>query len=308
MTGRRRWLLVLLAVALPVLLAAAALLRPARATTPLKAVATFSIVGDLVKQVGGDRVEVTTLVGPGTDTHDFQPTPQDAVAIASANVLFENGRGFESWLDDIIQNAQAPSLQRITLSQGLPVIETEAEHEGHAEAEHGNPHLWLDVTNTIAYVQTIRETLKQLDPEHSATYDANAERYLTLLRDLDSSISREVATIPAAKRKLMTFHDAWPYFCQRYGLQSFTVLQANPESELSAQQYAELVGLIRREQVTVIFGEAGFNPKLIRQLSQDTGITFVDSLHGDTLATAGLSATYIGMMQHNASAIVNALR
>lgn len=271
---------------------------------PIPVVATFSILGDLVANVAGSRVSLTTLVGPGTDAHEFQPTPSDAAAVSQAHLLFSNGLGFETWLDGVITNAANQSLMHIVLSDGLPVLGRAGADQGSGES---NPHLWLDVRRAIAYVQVIRDVFKTIDPGHTDLYDANAARYLMLLWDLDNAIELEVQKVPIDRLKLMTFHDAWPYFCERYGLQCIAVMQSSPDGEPSAQEYAELVDLIAREKIKVIFGEAGFNPRLIRQLARDTGIDFVDQLHGDTLASEGLPATYVGMMQYDISLITSML-
>jgi ABC-type Zn uptake system ZnuABC Zn-binding protein ZnuA len=273
--------------------------RPPSVTTSL------SIFADLIKNVGGDRVPVTSLLGPDTDPHDYAATPQDAVAVARSRVFFANGLNLEEWLDDVVTNAAGPDLRVVTLSDRLPVLGAGGTNPEFAA---GNPHLWLDVSLAMAYVMVIRDTLDELDPANSPTYDANAARYLALLQNLDFAVYSEIRKVPEANRKMVTFHDAWPYFTARYGLTNFPVHQADPEGELSAQEYAELVDLIRRENVKVLFGEAGFNPKILQQLAADTGVRFVDGLYGDTLAPGGPAATYVGMMQHDVSLLVDALR
>jgi ABC-type Zn uptake system ZnuABC Zn-binding protein ZnuA len=273
--------------------------------SPVRAVGSFSILSDLIKSVGGDKVQVASIVPADTDSHEFEPSPQDVLTIAQGQVLFLNGLNFEEWLTDLIANAGNPNLRQVTLSDRLPVLGAGGPDPEHAA---GNPHLWLDVSNAMAYVMVIRDILGELDPANAPTYDANAAAYLALLQRLDFAIYSEVQTIPVANRKMVTFHDAWPYFATRYGLKNFPVHQANPEGELSAQEYAELVDLIRSEGIKVLFGEAGFNPKILQQLARDTGVTFVDGLHGDTLAPSGLPSTYVGMMQYDISLIVNSLR
>jgi zinc/manganese transport system substrate-binding protein/manganese/iron transport system substrate-binding protein len=193
----------------------------------------------------------------------------------------------------------------VTLSARLPVLGAGGPNPEFAD---GNPHLWLDVSLAMAYVMVIRDTLGELDPANSPTYDANAAKYLALLQSLDFAVFTEIQKIPEANRKMVTFHDAWPYFTARYGMRNFPVHQADPEAEISALEYAELVDLIRRENVRVLFGEAGFNPKVLQQLARDTGVTFVDGLYGDTLAPSGPASTYVGMMQHDVSLMVDSLR
>lgn len=273
------------------------------AAPPLVIVASLSVLGDLVGQVAGEVAPVAALVGPGIEPHDVAPAPADAATIATADVLFVNGLGLEGWLDDLVASAGRPGLRIVTLSAGLPTIHLDGD-----ETAAGNPHLWLDPSLTMAYVATIRDTLGDLDPANRPTYEANATRYLDQLRDLDQAIAAAIATIAPERRMLITFHDAWPYFAARYGLRHIAVHPANPEADLTAQEYAALIDLVRREQAPVVIGEAGFNPKLMQQLARDTGVVFVDGLHGDTLADSGPAATYLGMMRHDVSLIVDALR
>jgi manganese/iron transport system substrate-binding protein len=194
----------------------------------------------------------------------------------------------------------------VTLSDGLPVLGKGGENPEYREA--GNPHLWLNPRNAIAYVETIRDTLVSLDPANAETYRANADRYRRELEALDGEIAASIATIPAARRKLVTFHDSFPYYCDRYGLEDLAVVSIDPESEPSAADYAELVRLVRRDNVRAIFGEAGFSARTVQQLAADTGATFAPSLYSDTLGSTPDTDTYVKIMRWNTRTIVDNLK
>ncbi|MDP9310539.1 MAG: zinc ABC transporter substrate-binding protein [Chloroflexota bacterium] len=294
----------------------------------LQVVATTSIIGDLAKNVGSERVDVRVLLPPGTDPHTYSPTPSDVQAISEAHVLFENGLGLEDWLEELVANAGG-SRPTVVVSEGLPTLAS-AEHEEHGTgSEHtsaaasaetdahdqegaGNdPHMWLDVQNTIGYVENIRDGLKQVDAGNVATYDNQAAAYITQLKELDATITQQVATIPADQRKLVTNHDNFAYFAKRYG---FTVVgnvfeNVSTEQEPSAQQIAQLVQLIREQNVPAAFTENTVNPRLAEQVANEAGIKVVTDLYTDALGEAGSNGdTYIKMMQYNVQQIVAALQ
>lgn len=258
-------------------------------------ITSISPLVDLIKHVGGDRVEVRGLVPAGSDPHDFEPKPTDVAAMAKARLFIANGTGEEAYLQKLVSNA-GKDLQVVTLSDGQTIIGNNP----------GNPHLWLDVKNAIAYVDKVQKALSQADPAGAATYRANAEAYTKELNSLDAEIRQLVQTIPPARRKMVVFHDAWPYFCQAYGLKNLPMVE-NPEAEVSPKVYDDLVKRIKAEGVPAVFGEAGFNPKLVQRLAADTGVKFVGDLYDDTLGD-GDAASYIGMMRVNAKKIVEALK
>jgi ABC-type Zn uptake system ZnuABC Zn-binding protein ZnuA len=291
----------LLALAIPI---AACESRPPQsqpaAPQKVTAVTTLTVLADLIQQVGGDKVQVKALVPPGGEVHTYQPTPNDIKAVAQAGIVFYNGAHLEEWLDETIRSAGKPNLPIVVLSEGLSLI-------GESDNE-PNPHLWLDVTNAKAYVEKIRDGLSKVDSANAAYYADRTKSYLTQLDELDKWIQAEVETIPKARRKLVTFHDAFPYFAKRYGFSLHGVLVSSPGKEPSARDLTALARRIKREQVPAVFAEAQLNPKAMEVLASDTGVKVVTNLYNDTLSTGPEANSYIAMMKHDVSQIVNALR
>jgi manganese/iron transport system substrate-binding protein len=278
--------------------------RAASQQPALKVVTSIGPLADLVRNVGGERVEVLALVPPGAEPEDYDPTPADAAAVSKARLFFANGLGLEAYLDNLVQSAGGRDLEVVTLSEGAPTIIS----FGQGSEVGGNPHLWLDPQNAVHYVGVIQQALDRVDPAYAATYDANAAAYTAKLTQLDAAIQQQVSTLPVERRVLVTTHDAYPYFAKRYGFTYLAVISATPEAEPSAQEYAQLVKTIKESRVPAIFGEAGFSERTISQLAADTGAAFVGSLYTDTLSEESPTNTYLGAMQYNADTIVNALR
>lgn len=262
---------------------------------------SISPLQDLIAQVGGDRVQVTSLVPTGSDPHDFSPKPEDVRKVAESSIFFANGIGQEQYLEDLVQNAGNPDLQTVVLSDGLTVL-------GQEDGSLGNPHLWLDVQNTKIYVEKIRDVLSAASPENKEYFDQNATAYLAELDELDSWIRSEISTIPVEDRDIVVFHDAWAYYANQYGLNLLRPMVYNGESEPSTKEYAELVDLIKEYEVKAVFAEAGFNSKIVEQLAQDSGAKFVDDLYDDTLGDTPETDSYIEVMKMNTEAIVSGLR
>jgi len=298
---------------------------------PLRVVATFSILGDWVTQVGGDRVEVVTIVPAGGDTHTFDPSPDQVASVADADLIFEIGIGFETWLDDMYA-ASGSNAQRIVVSDGLDLISAteeghedeladeaspaaEAEPEGEEEEDHAHgdfdPHIWGDVTNAIAGVETIRAALGSADGADAATYDANADAYAAELTELDAFIRAEVGKLPEDRRKLVTSHDTFGYFARAYGfeivgtaLNSLTTESNDPP----ASEIAALVEEIDGSGVPAIFAENVSNSDLMQTIADEAGVTLAPPLYTDALGEPSSEGeTYIAMMRSNTSTIVNAL-
>ncbi|HXZ44269.1 MAG TPA: metal ABC transporter substrate-binding protein [archaeon] len=263
-------------------------------------VTTLTVLADMIQQVGGDKVRVKALVPPGGEVHTYQPTPDDIRNVAQAKIVFYNGAHLEEWLDETIRSAGKPNLPIVVLSEGLSLIKESGDEP--------NPHLWLDVTNAKAYVEKIRDGLSKLDSANAGYYADRAKSYLAQLDELDRWIQAEVETIPKARRKLVTFHDAFPYFAKRYGFSLHGVLVASPGKEPSARELAALARRIKREQVPAVFAEAQFNPKAMEVLASDTGVRVITNLYNDTLSTGPEANTYIAMMKHDVTQIVNALK
>jgi ABC-type Zn uptake system ZnuABC Zn-binding protein ZnuA len=267
----------------------------------LPVVATFSVLADLVRQVGGDAVAITTLAGPGVDTHTFNPSPADGAALADARLVFENGAGFEGWLGDLYA-ASGSHAARVVVTEGITL----------REDDHGalDPHVWHDVNNAIVMVHNVRDALAAADPGHRTEYEANAQAYAAQLEALDDWVVAQVAELPPERRKLVTTHNTLGYFGQRYGFEILgSVLPTSTEgASPSAQQMAALIEAVRAAGVPAVFAENVSSNNLISQIANEAGVDVVASLYTDALGPAGSGAeTYIGMMRQNVSAIVTAL-
>ncbi|MBI2001952.1 MAG: zinc ABC transporter substrate-binding protein [candidate division NC10 bacterium] len=266
----------------------------------LTVVTTLSVLADLIGQVGGNKVQVKPLVPPGGEVHTYQPTPNDIKAVAQAGIVFYNGAHLEEWIDDTIRSGGKQDLPIVILSHGLPII-SEAGNEP-------NPHLWLDVANAKAYVEKIRDNLGKVDGVNVAHYADRAKTYLAQLDELDTWIQAEVEKIPKARRKLVTFHDAFPYFARRYGFSLHGVVVASPGKEPTARDLTLLARRIKREEVPAVFAEAQFNPKAMEVLARDVGVKVITNLYNDSLSSGPEANSYIALMKHNVTQIVKALR
>jgi zinc/manganese transport system substrate-binding protein/manganese/iron transport system substrate-binding protein len=279
--------------------------------TALQVVVSLPVFVSLVEAVGADRVQVSSLVPGGSDPHTYQPSPRDAQALAEAAVVFVNGLGLEEWLTDLIASAGSEA-RVVELGEGLATLQDEHGHEeseGTPEAEHaheheaGNPHLWLDPDYAIEYVRRIAQTLAELDPEGAATYQGNAERYIAEIEAFDAWAREQVDRIPLERRKLVTFHDAFPYFAEHYGFELVGVIVISPGREPSPRELAQLADLIRQQGVPAIFTEPQFNPKLAETLARETGAVVLE-LYSDT-PPAG--EDFLGMMRRNIAHVVEGL-
>ena len=289
---------------------------PTDRSTKLSVVVTFSILSDLVQQVAGNLIEIRTLVGPGSDTHTFESSPADSVALADASLIFENGASYEIWLDSLYE-ASRSSAKRIVMSDGIELLklpeQDSGEHGGDHAGEHGevDPHIWQNVQNVMKMVEHIRDALVESDPENAASYQENAKNYLAQLQELDGWIEEQVATIPADKRKLVTTHDTFGYFAHRYGFEIVGTAMASASTESAEPAAAEIVALIEQikaEAVPAVFIENVSNPELMQRIASEAGITVAPPLYTDALGVAGSNGdSYIKMMRYNVTTIVNAL-
>jgi ABC-type Zn uptake system ZnuABC Zn-binding protein ZnuA len=268
----------------------------------LRVVATTNIVGDVVGQVGGDRIELTVLMDIGIDPHSYVPNPADTAAIHDAHVVFANGAGLEVDLDEMFQTAGGDAAH-IHLSDGLALRQA-----GDGGKTAIDPHVWFDVQNVIHWVETIEGTLSGLDPANAEAYRANAGAYTQQLQELDAWVMEQVATIPEANRRLVTNHPAFAYL-GRYGLEQVgAVYPLSPSAEPSAQDIAALQDVIGSYDVPAIFTESTVNPKLAQQVADDTGARLV-ALYSGSLGEPGSGAeTYIQLIRYDVTAIVQALR
>ncbi|WP_062211489.1 metal ABC transporter substrate-binding protein [Aureimonas sp. AU12] len=309
--------------------ASVAALSPALAQDPLKVVASFSILGDMVHEIGGDHVEVTTLVGANGDAHVFEPSPKDARALGEAKLLVVNGLNFEGWMPRLVKTSEFKGETVVASSGVTPRAftpeETEKEeaetHEAHADHaaeaghdhdhDHGavDPHAWQDLRNGEIYARNIAEGLAKADPENAADYHAKGEAYVAELKALDTQVRSELAAIPAERRKVVTSHDAFGYFAGSYGIQFIAPEGVSTESEASAGDVAKIIDQIRAEKITAVFVENISDTRLIDQIARETGARIGGSLFSDALSDAnGPAPTYEQMFRSNAAEIVKALK
>jgi zinc/manganese transport system substrate-binding protein len=281
---------------------------------PLKVVASFTILGDLAKQVGGDDVTVTTLVGPNGDAHVFQPTPSDAKALKDADVIIINGLGFEGWMGRLIKasDTQAPVITASTgITKTLTLKDTEDKSHDHDHHHHGStdPHAWQNVTNGRVYVKTIAEALQKTDPANAKDYGERAAKLDAELAALDAWVKTDIATVPPEKRRVITTHDAFGYFADAYQVTFLAPTGFSTDDEPSAKEMRHLIQQIQSGKTRALFLESMGNPNIIKQLAAETGAVVGPALYTDALSTEnGPAATYQKMMQYNVTALVKAMQ
>ena len=275
----------------------------------LTVVTSNTVLADFVRNVGGAQVRVRALAPAGTDPHTFQPTPDTIRTLSRAQVIFFNGAGLEAWWGKTIQSVGRSDVPVVELSKGLATLHTpgDGQTDGRRAGE-PDPHLWLDPMLAKEYVARIGDALAKADAANAAGYRERTARYAATLDDLDAWIRDQVARIPVDRRKLVTFHNAFQYFARRYGLAVTGYIVPSPGKEPSARSLAELVRRIREEKIPAVFAEADFNPKLLAVLGRDAGVKVVTNLYDGSLSNGAPADTYLHMMRHNVSTIVNALR
>jgi zinc/manganese transport system substrate-binding protein len=289
-----QWWLICLALA-----ASSAPLRAQdRPQEPLKVVASFSILGDFVRNVGGERVEVTTLVGPDGDVHVYAPAPADARKIADAKLLVINGLGLEGWLPRLLQ-ASSGKAPIITATKGVAPLKL---------GSGADPHAWQSVANAKKYVTNIRDALAAADPADAEVFRKQAETYLAKLDALDREVRDAIKKIPESRRKVISTHDAFGYFASAYGIQFIAPLGVSTESEASARDIAGIIAQIKTAKIPAVFLENISDPRLIRRISAETGARVGGTLFSDSLTgEKGDAPTYIEMVRHNIKALTSAL-
>ncbi|MCY3981262.1 MAG: metal ABC transporter substrate-binding protein [Alphaproteobacteria bacterium] len=316
---------------------------------PVPVVATFSVLGDMVKRIGGDRVAVTTLVGADGDTHVYQPTPADARAVSQAEVLVFNGLEFEGWLDRLVDASSFGGI-RVVATDGIQPIRLEDDDEHHddhgedddhghkddhaakddhdhghkddhaAKDDHGDgdhhghhhgvfdPHAWHDLAKAVVYVDNITAALARTDPANASTYYGNRATYVAEIEALDAEIREKIAGLPEDRRTVVTPHDAFGYYAEAYGLRFIAPQGLSTESEPSAGGVAALIRQIREEEITAVFVESLTDPRLIRQIADETGASIGGTVYSDALSGPdGPASTYLDMMRHNSGKFAEAL-
>ncbi len=297
-------------LAIAVGLASVALAAPAEAQenqdkVKVKVLASFSILADFAKNVGGDRVEVTALVGPNSDAHVYAPAPADAKKAADARIVVTNGLGFEGWMSRLVK-ASGTRAALVVATKGIQPRK-QAGGQGHSH-DNADPHAWQSVANAKVYVGNIRDALIAADPAGKSAYQANAAAYLAKLDALDQEVSAAVAAIPADRRRIITSHDAFGYFTQAYGIDFIAPQGVSTESEPSARDLARIITQIKRQKIPAVFLENISDPRLIRRIADETGARVGGTLHSDALTDEkGAAPTYIDMMRHNIKTLSAAL-
>lgn len=286
----------------------------ARAQEKLPVVASFSILGDFVREIGAERVSVTTLVGPNGDAHVYSPTPADAKSMAGAKLIVVNGLSFEGWMTRLIKSSGAKgSVATATKGvspQKLPDGDEPGKKDahGHDHAGKDDPHAWQSVANAKIYIANIRDALSAADPAGKADFEANASAYMAKLDAVDGEIRAAVARIPADRRKAITSHDAFGYFIKAYGIAFIAPQGVSTEAEASAKDVGRIIRQIKAEKIPAVFLENVTNPRLVEQIAKESGAKIGGRIYSDALSEAsGPAGTYIAMMKHNISQIEKAL-
>lgn len=302
--------------AVPLAAALALFTLPALAE-PLKVVATFSILGDMVRQIGGDEVAVTTLVGPDGDAHVYEPTPADARALSAATLVVANGLGMEGWIDRLVK-ASGYKGPVIVTSTGVKPIAGEEEHDekGHEDHGHGHghdhgahdPHAWQSVANAKIYADNILKGLVAAAPAKADALRANHAAYKGRLDALETEIKTALKPIPRKDRKIVTSHDAFGYYGKAYGVTFLAPVGLSTEAEASAGDIAKLIRQIKKEKIKAVFVETIADPRLLEQIARETGARIGGRVYSDALSPPdGPAATYIDMMRHNLGQFTKAL-
>nr|WP_232462452.1 metal ABC transporter substrate-binding protein [Bordetella genomosp. 9] len=304
---------------------------------PLRVVASFSVLGDMVREIGGDAVQVDTLVGPDGDAHEYEPTPSDVRTLSAAQMLVVNGLNFETWMDRLVKTAGFKGVT-VVASNGVKArhFDEEGGHgdagahdsgdhdghaddtQGHADHAHGHaghkhegdldPHAWQDLANGARYARNIGAALAQADPAHAERYRERTDAYVSRILDLDRRIRQAFASLPPERRRVVTSHDAFGYFGQAYGVTFISTMGVSTDAEPSAAAVARIVDQVKREKVPAVFLENVTNPRLSERIAHETGAKLGGTLYSDALARPGSPAsTYLGMFEWNLRAFMAAL-
>lgn len=305
-------------LALPALLLA----RPAPAQARLSVVASFSILADMARQIGGEHISLRAIAGPDVDAHGFQPRPSDAAALAGADVVIRNGLGFEGWLDRMIRSSGFRG-RLVTTTEGLtPRMMQAHAHQGHDHGGAGrrqghsigprqiaDPHAWQDLRHAPLYLSNIADGLCAADPAHAAAYRANMAAYAGRLAHLDQWVRSEIARVAPERRKIITSHDAFGYFSAAYGVRFIAPQGISTEAEPSAAEVGRLIRQIKAENISALFMENMTNPAILQRIAREVGISIRGRLYADALSSeTGPAPNYEAMFRHNIGLMVPAMR
>lgn len=277
---------------------------------PLPIVASFSILADMARQIGGDDVSVTSLIGPDEDAHGYQPRPSDARLLGQATLVIANGLGFDTWIERLA--ASAGQTRIVVASEGVTTLESAAGHDDHDHHGHDHgaidPHAWQNVGHARIYARNIAAALQIADPDRAEAYRQRADDYDRALAELDAEIRSTLAQLPATRRKLVTSHDAFAYFGQAYDISVIAAAGISYESEPSAAGIARLIRQLRRENVPVIFVENISDPRLVERIARESGAQLGGKLYSDALSGPdGSAPTYVEMMRANLEQLITGL-
>lgn len=268
---------------------------PVLASSKPQVIASFSIIGDMAHEIGGDNINIKTLVGTNGDAHEYSPTPTDAKIIANADLVLVNGLGFEGWMARLVKSSGYKG-EVITLSNGVNAID-------------GDPHAWQDLANGKIYAANIRDALIKIDEAHTAEYNSNAAAYIKKLDELDRWVKVRTAEIPPEKRSVISTHDAFGYFSRAYGINFIAPQGISTQSQASGINMAKLIDQIRSSKISVVFLENMIDPRLMKQLETDAGAHIGGTLYSDSLSEVGEAApTYISMFKHNVQVLIEAIQ
>jgi zinc/manganese transport system substrate-binding protein len=284
------------------------------AEAKLKAVASFSIIGDLVARVGGDAIELDTIVGRGSDSHAYEPKPDDAKKIASANIVFSNGLGFDSWVGRLHKasgsNAEVIELAAASKS-GLRETGEDGDHDNDHDHNHDHydPHVWQDPRHVEGFVKTIADYLCKLDSQNCDEFESNAAALTHAIKTVDAEIKAAFSQIPTERRIVITSHDAFGYFADAYNVRFLAPEGISTDAEASARDVAVLIKQIRKAGAAALFTETITDPRLLQQIADETGLSIGGELYSDALSDeTGPAATYIDMMRHNSRILAKAMK
>lgn len=273
----------------------------ASAQDKLNVVASTSIFADMAKEIGGDKVDVKTIVSIGSDPHTYEAVPSDAQLVKNADVILKNGLTLEGWIDKIIQNSGTQGVTKV-ITEGVDAIHSEIYHNAY------DPHAWMVASNGMIYAQNIYSTLVKVDPENEAYYRENLDHYLEELKSLDSYIRNEVQNIPKERRIIITSHDAFAYYGRSYGFKLSAIKGVSTEAEAQTSDYLRVNKDIKESGIPAIFIESTINPKVLQQIAKDNNVKIGGELYSDSLGEPGSEAdTYLKMLKHNTDVIVSAL-
>ncbi len=275
---------------------------PGTLATDVHAVASFTVLADMVQHIGGSHVQVRSLVGPNGDPHVYEPTPQDAEALAKADVVFVSGLGLEGWMDRLIRASGTKGIV-VVASTGIPTRRMVEDGE-----EITDPHAWNSTANGVIYAENITRALIQADPAHAADYRAQGNAYEAQLRKLDTWAREAVSRIPVTQRNVITSHDAFGYMGAAYGIRFLAPVGFSTESEASASAVAGLIDQIKRTHIRAVFLENSNDPRLVEQIASETGVRMGGTLYAESLSTAdGPASTYVNMFRYNIETLVRGM-